>query len=98
MTSKSQDLAPAAGAYAPVNGLEMYYQVHGKPIPGTPPLLLIHGGGNTIESNWQHLIPLMTPARQVIAVEEEGHGRTQPIDRELTSEASAGEMTFSATT
>jgi pimeloyl-ACP methyl ester carboxylesterase len=78
--------------YAANGELQMYYEVHGEPVPGTRPLLLIHGGGNTIESNWQHLIPLVTPTRQVIAIEEEGHGRTQPIDRELTSEASADDV------
>lgn len=78
--------------YATNGELRMYYEVHGDPVPDTRPLLLIHGGGNTIESNWQHLIPLVTPTRQIIAVEEEGHGRTQPIDRELTSEASAGDV------
>src|SRR3954468_7664713 len=72
--------------------LEMYYEVHGSPVAGTVPLLLIHGGGSTIETNWERLIPLLAPTRQVIAIEEEGHGRTQPTDRALTSEASARDV------
>jgi len=78
--------------YAANGDLQMYYEVYGDAIAGTRPLLLIHGGGSTIETNWGRLIPLVPPTRQVIAVEEEGHGRTQPIARALTSEASAGDV------
>jgi pimeloyl-ACP methyl ester carboxylesterase len=78
--------------YVDTGDLQMYYEVHGDPVAGSRPLLLIHGGGNTIDTNWAHLIPLVTPTRQVIAVEEEGHGRTQPTDRALTSEASARDV------
>jgi len=78
--------------YADTGDLQMYYEVHGDPVAGSRPLLLIHGGGSTIETNWAELIPRVTPTRQVIAVEEEGHGHTQPTERELTSEASAGDV------
>jgi pimeloyl-ACP methyl ester carboxylesterase len=71
----------------------MYYEVHGEPRPNCAPLLLIHGGGSTIESNFRELIPLLIGTRQVIAVEEEGHGHTAPIDRPLTAENSATDVT-----
>jgi pimeloyl-ACP methyl ester carboxylesterase len=62
-----------SSGYAPVNGLNMYYQIHGK---GTTPLVLIHGGGSTIESSFGTLIPLLSPHYKLIAVELQAHGRT----------------------
>ncbi len=58
--------------YAPVNGLNMYYEIHGK---GDMPLAMIHGGGSTIES-FETLIPLLAPHFKIIAVELQAHGRT----------------------
>lgn len=72
--------------------LRMYVQLHGSPVDGRRPLLLIHGGGSTIETNWEHLIPTLSPTRLIVAVEEEGHGRTKPTERALTSEASARDV------
>ncbi|GAA5006741.1 alpha/beta fold hydrolase [Actinopolymorpha pittospori] len=88
MTSKSQDLAPAAGAYAPVNGLEMYYEVHGT----GRPLVLLHGGLLTIDSNFGPMLPAFATSRQVVAVELQGHGRTADIDREFTLEHLADDV------
>ncbi|MGM7778226.1 alpha/beta fold hydrolase [Arthrobacter sp. KNU-44] len=78
--------------YAHNGSLRMYYEVHGLPRPDRAPLVLIHGGGSTIESNFRELIPLLIGTRQVIAVEEEGHGHTAPIDRPLTAENSAADV------
>lgn len=78
--------------YADNNGLRMYFEVHGREVPGQPPLLLIPGGGSTIDTNFAELIPLLAEQRQVIAVEEEGHGRTQPTRRPLTAENSASDI------
>ncbi|WP_258073977.1 alpha/beta fold hydrolase [Arthrobacter sp. Y81] len=78
--------------FADNNGLRMYYEVHGREVPGQPPLLLIPGGGSTIGTNFAELIPRLAEQRQVIAVEEEGHGRTQPTSRPLTAENSAGDI------
>lgn len=62
---------PVQTGYASVNGLKMYYEVHGQGAP----LVLIHGGGSTIESNYSKMIPLFVAQnRQVIAIEEQGHG------------------------
>lgn len=66
--------------YAANADLRMYYQVHGEP-GERPPLLLIHGGGSTIESNWTNALPVLAANREVIAVEQEGHGRTLPVRR-----------------
>lgn len=59
--------------YAPVNGLNMYYEIHGK---GELPLVLIHGGGSTIESSFGNILPGFAAKGKVIAVELQAHGRT----------------------
>ncbi|MEV8630030.1 alpha/beta hydrolase [Streptosporangium sp. NPDC051023] len=66
--------------YAPVNGLEMYYEVHGTGAP----LVLIHGAFSGIGTSFGTLLPILAKNRQVIAVELQGHGRTADIDRPLT--------------
>lgn len=63
--------------HAPVNGLEMYYEIHGT---GTIPLVLIHGGGSTIETSFGNLLPLLSGYGKVIAVELQAHGRTTDRD------------------
>lgn len=60
--------------YAPVNGLEMYYEIHGT---GSVPLVLIHGGGSTIETTFGNILPLFSVHGKVIAVELQAHGRTR---------------------
>lgn len=75
-----------SGAYAPVNGLQMYYEVHGSPsgADGPLPLVLLHGGILNIDLNYRELIPILAKDRRVIALEFQGHGRTADIDRELS--------------
>lgn len=58
--------------YAAVNGLNMYYEVHGA----GEPLLLLHGGASSIPEKW---IPFFTSEYQVIAPEQMGHGRTADL-------------------
>jgi pimeloyl-ACP methyl ester carboxylesterase len=68
--------------YAPVNGLRMYYELHGS---GGTPLLLLHGGLFDIDLQFGELIPGLAATRQVIAADFQGHGRTNDIDRPLRS-------------
>lgn len=70
-----------------VNGLSMYYEIHGA----GQPLLLLHGALATIES-FGDLLPRLAVSRQVIAVELQAHGRTPDIDRPLTYEALASDI------
>src|SRR5262245_32946692 len=72
----------ANGRYASVNGLNMYYEVHGT----GRPLVLRHGGLNTLETSFRSLLPYFAGRRQVVAVEQQGHGHTADIDRPLTFE------------
>jgi pimeloyl-ACP methyl ester carboxylesterase len=62
------------GAYAAVNGIRMYYETYG-PARGVP-LVLLHGGGSTIDSTFGRIIPFLARDRRIIAVEEQAHGRT----------------------
>jgi pimeloyl-ACP methyl ester carboxylesterase len=68
--------------YAEVNGLRMYYEIHGE---GGTPLLLLHGGLFDIDQQFGALIPGLAEGRQVIAADFQGHGRTNDIDRPLRS-------------
>ena len=66
--------------YADVNGLRMYYEIHGS---GGTPLLLLHGGLFNIDLQFGALLPGLAEKRQVIATDFQGHGYTNDIDRPL---------------
>lgn len=74
--------------YAQVNGLKMYYEVHGT----GKPILLLHGAFNTINMAFGQLIPELAKTRQVIALELQGHGRTNDIDRPFSFDAMADDV------
>ena len=74
--------------YASVNGLKMYYEIHGT---GTP-LVLIHGGGSTIQTTFGRVLHSFAKDRQVIAVELQAHGHTADIDRPLSFEQDADDV------
>lgn len=70
--------SPQSG-YAPVNGLNLYYEIHGS----GDPLILMHGGISTLDTDFAALLPVLAEGRQVIGVELQGHGRTADVDRPL---------------
>jgi pimeloyl-ACP methyl ester carboxylesterase len=76
--------------HAPVNGIRMYYEVHGR-ADGVP-LVLLHGGGSTIEVTFSRVLPIFADSRRVIAVEEQGHGRTTDRQAPVTFESSADDV------
>ncbi len=73
-------IAPTETGYADVNGLHLYYETYGSGAP----LVLLHGGMLTIDLNFASLIPTLAQTHTVIGVEQQGHGRTANIDREIT--------------
>ncbi len=75
-------------AYASVNGLNMYYEIHGT---GTP-LVLIHGGGSTIHTTFGRVLHDFAKTHKVIAVEMQAHGHTADIDRPLSFEQDADDI------
>lgn len=76
------------GHYATVNGLKMYYEIHGSGMP----LVLLHGGGSTIISTFGRILPELAKTHQVIAVELQAHGHTLDIDRPLSFEQDADDV------
>jgi len=68
--------APVRTGYAPVNGLRMYYEIHGSGAP----LILLHGGLGSTDM-FGAVLPQLAAGRQVIAADLQGHGRTADIDR-----------------
>src|SRR5439155_23066371 len=72
----------ARGSYASVNGLNMYYEIHGTQVTGRP-LGMLHGGLSTIETDFGKVLPTLAKTRQVIAIEQQAHGHTADIDRPL---------------
>lgn len=66
--------------YAPVNGLRLFYEIHGEEREGIPPLVLLHGGGSTIRTSFGKILPLLAQDRQVIAFDQQGHGHTADIE------------------
>jgi pimeloyl-ACP methyl ester carboxylesterase len=82
---------PGRSGYAPVNGLPLYYEINGSAGDGVAPLLLLHGALGTLDM-FGTLRPALAQSRQVIAVEQQGHGRTADIDRPLRYEQMADDM------
>jgi hypothetical protein len=70
LTEQLSDTPPTNGGpeagYAPVNGLHMYYEIHGS---GGVPLLLLHGGLFNIDLQFGEVLPALAKTRQVIAVD-----------------------------
>lgn len=75
------------GDYAEVNGMQMYYEVSGE---GDPLVVLTGAHMNIITMG--EIIPLLAENHKVYALEFQGHGRTNDIDRPITSENLADDV------
>src|SRR3954452_21722876 len=80
-TLVSAQQKPTTG-YAPVNGLKMYYEIHGS----GEPVVLLHGAFMAISGDWSVWINELSKTRKVIAIDMQGHGRTADIKRDITFE------------
>ncbi|SMD02039.1 alpha/beta fold hydrolase [Pedobacter africanus] len=77
------------GKYATVNGLHMYYEIHGT----GKPLVLIHGAASTIQTTFGRILPALAKAHQVIGVELQAHGHSDNRDgRQITFEQDADDV------
>jgi pimeloyl-ACP methyl ester carboxylesterase len=85
MTRGHDARAPEVSSYASVNGLQMYYEIHGT----GRPLVLLHGALSAIGTSFGELLPALAETRRVIAFELQAHGRTADIDRPLSIEQMA---------
>lgn len=74
--------------YSEVNGIKMYYEIYGQ----GKPLVLIHGGGSTIQTSFEKIIPLLAKNRKVIALELQAHGRTNDRNTDNTFEQDADDV------
>lgn len=88
MTTVIASAQTSKGNYSNVNGLRMYYEIHGK----GHPLVLIHGGGSTIGTTFGRVLPELSTKAMVIAVEMQSHGHTKDIDRPLSFEQDAADI------
>ena len=84
-TAAKQD---STSGYANVNGLKMYYEIHGAGAP----LVLIHGGGSTIQTTFGKVFQEFAKTHTVIAVEMQAHGHTADIDRPLSFQQDADDI------
>lgn len=92
---KGEDkLAPAPvstdikGAYAEVNGIKLYYEIHGD----GEPLVLLHGGGSTIQTTFGRVLPQLAKSHKVIAIELQNHGHSGFRDVPQTFEQDAADV------
>jgi pimeloyl-ACP methyl ester carboxylesterase len=71
--------------HASVHGLRMYYEEHRR----GRPLVLLHGGGSTVQTTFGAILPKLARTHHVIAPEQQAHGHTADIDRPLSFEQMA---------
>ncbi|MBL7697471.1 MAG: alpha/beta hydrolase [Chitinophagaceae bacterium] len=75
--------------YALVNNLNLYHEIHGD----GEPLVLLHGGGSTIQTSFGVILPMLAKHHKVIAVELQAHGHTKDRDTPESFEQDAADVT-----
>jgi pimeloyl-ACP methyl ester carboxylesterase len=85
--TQTSTTAALKSGYAPVDGLKMYYEIHGT----GKPLILLHGGLGSSDM-FSLIMPQLSKERQVIAVDLQAHGRTADIGRPLSYETMADDV------
>lgn len=72
----TNDTLAFRSGYSEVNGIKMYYEIYGQ----GKPLVLIHGGGSTIQTTFGRVIPMLAKKYKIIAMDLQAHGRTSDRD------------------
>jgi pimeloyl-ACP methyl ester carboxylesterase len=72
MIDTIQQAKPITSDYAQVNGIKLYYELYGE----GQPLVVLHGGGSTIQTSFGNLIPFLANRYRVIAIDLQNHGRS----------------------
>jgi pimeloyl-ACP methyl ester carboxylesterase len=84
----AKDSLPSKTGHSDVNGIKMYYEIYGE----GKPLVLLHGGGSTIQTTFGRVIPMLAAHRKVIAVELQAHGRTSDRAKDESFEQDADDV------
>lgn len=79
--------SPPQNGYSEVNGIRMYYEIRGE----GDPIIVLHGAYMSIPAMGD-IVPMLAEARRVFAIELQGHGRTEDIDRPITYPALADDV------
>lgn len=88
MKAVVNDTLTSKNGYSEVNGIKMYYEIYGQ----GKPLVLIHGGGSTIQTTFGRVIPMLAKHRKIIAVELQAHGRTSDRGKDSSFEQDADDV------
>ncbi|ESU19805.1 alpha/beta hydrolase fold protein [Flavobacterium enshiense DK69] len=88
MTISTTENPVMTSGYSQVNGMAMYYEIYGQ----GKPLVLIHGGGSTIQTTFGRVIPLFSKEHQLICVELQAHGRTSDRNTPISFEQDADDV------
>lgn len=88
MNPEQQSGAGHQSGFVPLNGMNMYYEIHGT----GRPLVLVHGGGSTLDTTFGRVIPFFAAGHQVIVPELQAHGHTPDRDTPLTFSQDADDV------
>lgn len=88
VNSPTNDTLNFKNGYSEVNGIKMYYEIYGQ----GEPLVLLHGGGSTIQTTFGRAIPMFAKHRKLIAVELQAHGRTSDRTKDESFEQDADDV------
>jgi len=80
-----QTASPRSG-HLPINGLDLFYEVHGELGASHPPPLLLIPGAFMATTSMTPWVNAFVGQRAVIVFDQQGHGRTPDTTREMSYE------------
>ncbi len=79
-------MEPSRSGHLPINGLSLYYEVHGELGPSDTPALLLIPGAFMATGSMMPWVSAFAAQRTVIIFDQQGHGRTPDTSREMSYE------------